>query len=59
MIGKEFGNSVDINYVSDLTPRWYCVVDVWDNSWTTVLELEKWLSGTWKMGWLPLRNVIK
>lgn len=59
MIGKEFGNSVDINYVSDLTPRWYYVVDVWENSWTTVLELEKWLSGTCKMGWLPLRNVIK
>lgn len=59
MIGKEFGNSVDINYVSDLTPRWYYVVEVWENSWTTVLELEKWLSGTWKVGWLPLRNVIK
>lgn len=54
MIGKKFGNSVDINYVSDLTPCWYYVVDVWENLWTIVLELEKWLSETCKIGWLPL-----
>lgn len=54
MISKKFGNSVDTNYVSDLIPRWYYEVDVWENLWTIELELEKWLSETCKIGWLPL-----
>lgn len=37
MISNMIANSVDVNYLSDLTLHWYYMVDVWENLFTTVL----------------------
>lgn len=44
MIVKMIANSVDIHYASYLILHWYYMVYVWENLFTIVLELEKWLS---------------
>lgn len=37
MISKMIANSVDVNYLSDLTLHWYYMVDMWENLFTIVL----------------------